>query len=51
LSSEELRSLAKTERDARVARRMLAIANALSGMSRKAAVPEHAPRPEARSAA
>jgi transposase len=37
LSPEELRSLAKAERDARVARRMLAIANALSGMSREAA--------------
>lgn len=37
LSSGELRSLAKAERDARVARRMLAIANALSGMSREAA--------------
>lgn len=37
LSSEELRWLAKTERDARVSRRMLAIANALSGMSREAA--------------
>ncbi len=36
-SPEELRSLAKAERDARVARRMLAIANALSGMSREAA--------------
>ena len=32
-----LRKLAKTEPDARVARRMLAIANALSGMSREAA--------------
>lgn len=36
-SPEELRSLAKGERDARVARRMLAIASALSGMSRAAA--------------
>ena len=36
-SPEELRSLAKAERDARVARRMLAIANALSGLSRAAA--------------
>jgi transposase len=36
-SPEELRSLAKAERDARIARRMLAIANALSGMSREAA--------------
>jgi transposase len=32
-----LRKLAKAEEDARVARRMLAIANALDGMSRKAA--------------
>ena len=32
-----LRKLAKTETDARVARRLLAIANALSGMSRKEA--------------
>ncbi len=32
-----LRKLAKTEADARVARRLLAIANALSGMSRKEA--------------
>jgi transposase len=32
-----LRKLAKVEADARVARRILAIANALSGMSRKAA--------------
>ena len=37
LSPEELRSLARAERDARVARRMLAIANALSGMSREVA--------------
>jgi transposase len=37
LSAEELRSLAKAERDARVARRMLALANALSGMNRAAA--------------
>jgi transposase len=36
-SAEELRALTKAERDARVARRMLAIANALSGMSREAA--------------
>lgn len=36
-SPEELRTLAKAERDARVARRMLAIANALSGMRREAA--------------
>jgi transposase len=36
-SPEELRLLAKAERDARVARRMLGIANALSGMSREAA--------------
>jgi transposase len=36
-SPGELRSLAKAERDARVARRMLAVANALSGMSREAA--------------
>jgi transposase len=36
-SAEELRPLAKGERDARVARRLLAIANALSGMSREAA--------------
>lgn len=36
-SPEELRVLAKGERDARVARRLLAIANALSGMSRAAA--------------
>ena len=34
LSSGELRRLAKGERDARVSRRMLAIANALDGMSR-----------------
>src|SRR5262245_46899354 len=32
-----LRKLAKAEEDARVARRMLAIANALDGMSREAA--------------
>lgn len=32
-----LRKLAKTEEDARVARRLLAIANALDGMDRKAA--------------
>ena len=43
LSPEELRSLAKAERDARVARRMLAIANALSGMSREAATPSSTP--------
>jgi transposase len=36
-SPKELRSLAKTEHDVRVARRLLAIANALSGMSREAA--------------
>lgn len=36
-SPEELRVLAKGERDARVARRLLAIANALWGMSRAAA--------------
>jgi len=36
-SPEELRSVAKAERDVRVARRLLAIANALSGMSREAA--------------
>ena len=34
LSSTELRRLAKAERDGRVSRRMLAIANALDGMSR-----------------
>ena len=34
---EVLRKLAKTESDPRVARRLLAIANALSGMSRKEA--------------
>ena len=34
LSSTELRRLAKSERDARVSRRMLAIASALDGMSR-----------------
>ena len=34
---EVLRKLAKAEADARVARRLLAIANALSGMSRKEA--------------
>jgi transposase len=34
---EVLRELAKAEADARVARRLLAIANALSGMSRKEA--------------
>jgi transposase len=34
---EVLRKLAKSEADARVARRLLAIANALSGMSRKEA--------------
>jgi transposase len=32
-----MRKLAKAEADARVARRLLAIANALDGMSRKAA--------------
>ena len=32
-----LRKLARCEPDARIARRMLAIANALSGMSREAA--------------
>ena len=32
-----LRKLSKVEEDARVARRMLAIANALDGMDRKAA--------------
>jgi len=32
-----LRRLAKSEHDARVSRRMLAIANALSGMDRKTA--------------
>jgi transposase len=36
-SPAELRALAKGERDARVARRLLAIANALSGMSRQVA--------------
>lgn len=36
-SPGELRCLAKAERDVRVARRLLAIANALSGMSRAAA--------------
>lgn len=36
-SPEELRALAKGARDARVARRLLAIANALSGMNRQAA--------------
>jgi transposase len=36
-SAEELRRLAKASRDARLARRLLAIANALSGMSRQAA--------------
>jgi transposase len=36
-SPEVLRALAKAEHDARVARRLLAIANALSGMSREAA--------------
>jgi transposase len=34
LTAEELRRLARRERDARVGRRMLAIANALDGMSR-----------------
>ena len=34
---EELRKLAKAENRTRVARRLLAIANALSGMSRKEA--------------
>lgn len=37
LSAEELRRRAKTSSDARMARRLLAIANALSGMSRQAA--------------
>jgi transposase len=37
LSAEELRGRAKTSSDARMARRLLAIANALSGMSRQAA--------------
>jgi transposase len=36
-SAVSLRKLAKTEADARVSRRILAIANALSGMSRKEA--------------
>jgi transposase len=36
-TSTTLRKLAKSESDARVARRLLAIANALDGMSRKAA--------------
>ena len=34
LTTEEMRRLARRERDARVGRRMLAIANALDGMSR-----------------
>jgi transposase len=37
LTAEELRRLARRERDARVGRRMLAIANALDGMSRATA--------------
>ncbi len=37
LSSTELRGLARAERDGRVARRLLAIANALEGMSRSQA--------------
>ena len=37
LSSTELRRLARAERDGRVARRLLAIANALEGMSRSQA--------------
>ena len=37
LTSEQLRRLARRERNPRVARRMLAIANALDGMSRAAA--------------
>ena len=37
IPARELRRLAKSEDDARAGRRMLAIANALSGMSRDAA--------------
>ena len=37
LSSEQLRRLARRARDPRVARRLLAIANALDGMSRATA--------------
>jgi transposase len=37
LSADDLRALARAERDARVGRRLLALANALDGMSREAA--------------
>ena len=43
LTAEELQKLARRERDARVGRRMLAIANALDDMSRRGRAGGHGP--------